>query len=158
MKNLEFVALDRVEPEALLGLMNQEPLRRHLVNHAHFDSAGIRGWVQEKLTVNALPGCRVRAIRVDGNLAGWCGIQPDDHGFELAIVLSHKAWGRGIAVFRTLMDWASEFGHEEVVFHLLDSRPEYRSLARMARKVHESELLGRRFTTYHLAVERTVAT
>ena len=89
---------------------------------------------------------------MDGKLEGWCGIQPDDHGFELAIVLSQRAWGLGIAVFRILMGWASEFGHTEVVFHLLGSRPKYRSLARMARKVHQSELLRRRFITYHLLV------
>ncbi|MFP1683796.1 hypothetical protein ACLD0W_14890 [Alloalcanivorax sp. C16-1] len=64
MKNLEFVALDRVEPEALLSLMNQEPLRRHLVDHACFDSASIRGWVQEKLAVDVLPGCDLKSRNI----------------------------------------------------------------------------------------------
>ncbi|MBF5057380.1 hypothetical protein Y5W_02674 [Alcanivorax sp. 521-1] len=157
MSNLELVDLTRVDSEDLLAVLNEAPLRKHLVDHACFDGDSVQEWVSEKRRLDALPGCRVRGILVDGKLAGWCGIQPDDHGFELAIVLSQRAWGLGIAVFRILMGWASEFGHEEVVFHLLGSRPEYRSLARMARKVHRSELLGRRFTTYHLLVARPVA-
>tara|TARA_A100000172_G_C3005278_1_gene97740 strand:- start:189 stop:653 length:465 start_codon:yes stop_codon:yes gene_type:complete len=154
MKDVEFVGLERVDPEALLAVMNEEALRRHLVDHAYFDASSISEWVREKRALDALPGCRVRAIRVDGRLAGWCGIQPDDDGVELAVILSREAWGLGIAVFRTLMGWAREFGHEEVVFHLLGSRPEYRSLKRMAHEVHETELMGRCFTTYHLVVGR----
>ncbi|MDP0498092.1 MAG: N-acetyltransferase [Verrucomicrobiota bacterium JB024] len=158
MSHPEFVDLADIDAEDLLALLNEAFLRKHLVDHARFDKDSVREWVKEKRRLNALPGCRVRAIRVDGRLAGWCGIQPDDQRFELAIVLSRRAWGLGIAVFKVLMGWAREFGHEEVVFHLLDSRPEYRSLARMAHKVHGSELSGRRFTTYRLAVERPVAT
>ncbi|WP_133491711.1 N-acetyltransferase [Alcanivorax sp. 24] len=156
MRNIEFVGLDQVDPEALLALMNEASLRTHLVDHDYFDSTGIRAWVKEKEALDALPGCRVRGIHVDGRLAGWCGIQPDEAGFELAIVLSRAFWGIGLSVFRSLMSWASEFGHEQVLFHLLGSRPQYRALEKMADKVHNSELLGRRFTTYHLTVEQHV--
>ncbi len=103
--------------------------------------------MNEKLTVDAIGGCRVRAIRIDREVAGWCGIQPDDQGVELAIVLSQKFWGSGIKIFKTLMLWAKELGHKEVLFHLLDSRRDYKAIRKMASRVYTSELLGRRFTT-----------
>jgi hypothetical protein len=59
-----------------------------------------------KLGVDARPGCRVRAIFLDGTLAGWCGIQPDDEGVELAIVLAKAGWGSGVAIFNEMMGWA----------------------------------------------------
>ncbi len=79
--------------------------------------------MEGKIQTGALSGCRIRAIYIDGKLAGWYGIQPDDNGFELAIVLSEKFWGFGITIFKIMMCWAKELGHKEIVFHLLDSRP-----------------------------------
>ena len=93
MSNLELVDLTRVDSKDLLAVLNEAPLRKHLVDHACFDKDSVQEWVREKRRLDALPGCRVRGILVDGKLAGWCGIQPDGHGFELAIVLSQRAWG-----------------------------------------------------------------
>lgn len=59
MKDVEFVGLDRVDPEALLALMNEEALRKHLVDHPYFDASSISEWVEEKRTLDALPGCPV---------------------------------------------------------------------------------------------------
>jgi len=87
-------------------------------------------------------------------LAGWCGIQPDNNGFELAIVISQRFWGCGLSIFSTLMCWAKELKHKEVLFHLLDSRREYKMLSKMANKVHSTQLLGRCFTTYYFLVDK----
>ena len=75
------------------------------------------------------------------------GGKPDECGFEVAIVVSKKFWGSGISIFRTLLLWAGQLGHKEVVFHLLDSRREYKLLAKKANRVRSSQLLGRRFNT-----------
>jgi hypothetical protein len=89
---------------------------------------------------------------VDGQLAGWCGIQPDEEGAELAIVMTQNFWGKGISVFKQLMIWADELGHSEIVFHLLDSRPRYQALNKMASKVKKTQRLGHDFTSYYLSV------
>ena len=88
----------------------------------------ISTWIAEKIALDQSPGCRIRAVVVDGELSGWCGIQPDDQGHELAIVLSQPAWGQGRSIFKQLLTWAKELGHKEVLFHLLETRPEYRAL------------------------------
>jgi hypothetical protein len=52
------------------------------------------------------------------------------------------------------MCWAKELGHQEIIFHLLETRPEYKALKRKATKVQKTELLGRRFTTYFISVDK----
>lgn len=152
MTDIAFLPLNNVDQQDLLAVLNESALRVHLVEHALFDIASLHDWVEEKNQVDSLPGCRVRGVVIDGIVAGWCGIQPDDNGVELAIVLSKKFWGYGISLFKTLMVWAHELGHKEIRFHLLDSRPEYKALQKMASKVDKTKLMGRCFTTYFLEV------
>jgi len=99
-----------------------------------------------------MPGRRVRVVFIDGTLAGWCGIQPDDCGFEIAIVLCKEFWGFGISIFNSLMAWAKGFGHKEILFHLLDTRPKYKALKRKTTKVQKNVVLSRHFTSYFIAV------
>ncbi|BBM03020.1 GNAT family N-acetyltransferase [Microbulbifer sp. GL-2] len=152
MNKVTYMSFNKVDSEGLLAVLNQDELRTHLVKHAYFDAASLETWMEEKITVDSLPGCRVRAVYIDDTLAGWCGIQPDDNGHELAIVISKKFWGNGPAIFKVLMSWAKDLGHKEILFHLLDSRPEYNALNKIATKVHKTELLGRCFSTYCIAV------
>jgi len=152
MSEIEFLSFNQVSPENFMGIVNEDSLRTHLIDHPYFDASSLQAWMEDKVKTNDIKGCRIRAVYIGGALAGWCGIQPDDNGFELAIVISSKFWGFGISIFKTLMCWAKEVGHKEVLFHLLESRPEYKALNRMSTKVHKTELAGRYFTTYHVSV------
>jgi len=137
-----------------MAIVNEDSLRAHLVDHPYFDAISLQEWMGDKIKMDAVEGCRIRAVYIGEVLAGWCGIQPDDNGFELAVVISQKYWGSGIPIFKELMRWANELGHKEIIFHLLETRPEYKALNRMATKVHKTEQLGRCFTTYHIPVDK----
>ena len=154
MSNIKYLKFNQVDPDALMKVVNEESLRTHLVEHPYFDSKSIREWITDKTEVDAMDGCRVRVISIDGEIAGWCGIQPDGSGFEIAIVISRKFWGSSIPIFKAIKSWASELGHKEVLFHLLETRREYKALAKMATKVCHSQLLGRRFTTYYFLLDQ----
>lgn len=152
MTDIEFSSFKDVRAEEWLEILNQDALRTHLIEHPYFDENSLNEWVEDKMKVDSMAGCRVRAVYIGGVLAGWCGIQPDDNGFEIAIVISQKFWGKGISIFRILMRWASELGHREIIFHLLETRPEYKALKKMSTRSHKTTLAGHRFTTYYLAV------
>jgi hypothetical protein len=154
MSRIDYLQLNQANKRDLLEILNDDCLRKHLVDHPYFDDASLQSWMEAKIAIDAIQGCRIRLVSVDGMLAGWCGIQPDDNGFELAIVISRNFWGSGVQVFRSLLHWARELGHNEVLFHLLDSRPVYKALSKMASKVESTELYGRRFTTYYIPVDR----
>ncbi|MCQ1057817.1 hypothetical protein ACQKPX_09815 [Photobacterium sp. DNB23_23_1] len=153
MSTIEYLKLDDVDLTELMFTLNEDSLRSHLIDHPYFDEKSIRSWVEGKIDTDSMTGCKVRAVIIDGVLSGWCGIQPDECGFEVAIVISKKFWGSGVSIFRTLLLWAGQLGHKEVVFHLLDSRREYKSLAKKANRVRSSQLLGRRFNTYYFPVD-----
>ncbi|HRF44899.1 MAG TPA: N-acetyltransferase [Candidatus Competibacteraceae bacterium] len=154
MRKVEFVSFNHIDPEELMIVINEDSLRTHLIDHAYFDVITIREWMEGKVKTDSLPGCRIRAVFIGGQLAGWCGIQPDENGFELAIVISKKFWGYGISIFKTLMGWANEFGHKDILFHLLESRPQYKALKKIASNVYKTKLAGRNFTTYHISVDK----
>lgn len=154
MNEIEFLCFNQVSPEDLMVVINEDSLRTHLIDHPYFDAISTQEWMEGKIKTDAVHGCRIRVVFIDGVLAGWCGIQPDDNGFELAIIISQKFWGFGISIFKTLMFWAKELGHKEVVFHLLESRPEYKALNKVSTKVYKTELSGRTFTTYHVSVDQ----
>jgi len=152
MSEIEFVKFIHVNPEDFLPIVNEPILRKHLIEHIRFDPVSIREWMDGKTQSESIPGCRIRAVFIGGILAGWCGIQSDDNDFEIAIVISKQFWGFGISIFKTLMCWAKELGHKEIIFHLLETRSEYKVLKRMATKVQKTELFGRNFTTYTISV------
>lgn len=149
IKYVDFQDLNRIE---LLNILNKERVREHLVVHDEFDETSFDEWVKEKIKVNTTCGCKVKGIKINGAVAGWCGIQLENGSYELAIVLDVTYWGVGVSVFKEVMRWASESGHSEVVLHLFNTRPEYRFLRKMASRVYESTIFGQKYTRYELRV------
>lgn len=153
MDNLKFVKLSEVHPDQLLKLLNKQKIRRHLIEHALFDRDTLQQWIDEKNKVDASKGCKVRAIVSNTQLLGWCGIQRENHSYEIAIILDDGVWGIGKIVFEEILRWGRALGHEELYIHLHHTRPTYQFLRKMATNVYKSEILGSEFTTYQLSLE-----
>lgn len=152
MKEIEYTNLQDLDQSELLSILNTEKIREHLVAHEHFNKQSLANWVSDKVKVDSTKGCKVRGIRLNGIVAGWCGIQYENESYELAIVLSAKCWGIGTYVFKDMMEWASELGHSHVVLHLFNTRPDYKFLEKMASRVYESTIFGQNYTSYELRV------
>lgn len=153
MNSIVYVKLNKVNPIELIPLLNKHKIREHLIEHELFDESTAKDWLKSKIKVDSSQGCKVRAIIIDKQLAGWCGIQLEDKKHEIAIVIDEGYWGLGRKIFRDIMSWAKELGHKTIYIHLLHTRPEYKYLRKISKNVYESELLGSKFTTYELAVD-----
>lgn len=153
MNTIEYINLSEVNITELLTLLNKEKVRKHLIDHESFSTEAVTLWVEEKNRMDSLQGCRVRAILIDKQLAGWCGIQHEEGNYEIAIVLDDAYWGAGKEIFRELVCWAKEFGHKTVFIHFFYTRPEYKFLRRISKNVFETKMLGSKFTTYELLVD-----
>jgi hypothetical protein len=154
MGKLMYVRLSEINPEDFLPLLNKATTREHLIKHELFTVAKIEDWIKAKIAEDNKEGCKVRAIMLDHQLAGWCAIQSDDGAYEIAVVIEDCFWGLGKTVFADVMNWAKALGHATVLIHLLKTRPEYKFLRKMASKVYESEVFGSEFLTYELAVDQ----
>jgi len=152
MIEYKYVQLEQLNPDDLISMLNKQRVREHLIDHELFNSNSINSWINDKSEINSTKGCRVRGIVTGISVAGWCGIQLEDGKYEIAIVLDEQYWGIGKRVFNDIMNWAKELGHEEVFIHFLHTRPEYKFLRKISKKVFETEMFGRKFTTYQLSV------
>ncbi len=153
MSSIRYVKLNKANPDDFLSLLNHQKTREHLIEHDQFDRSSIIQWIESKNKVDSIEGCKVRAILNDDQLVGWCGIQLENGQYEIAIVIDEKYWGLGKTVFFDIMEWAKELGHNELLIHFLHTRPEYKFLRKMSKRVYQSELLGDQFTTYQLLVK-----
>jgi len=153
MNTIEYTKFSNVNPNDFIPLLNKQKIREHLIEHELFNTDSVTEWIKSKIKVDAIHGCRVRAIIVNNQLIGWCGIQLENEKYEIAIVIDDKFWGLGKNVFYDIMGWAKALGHEEILIHFLHTRPEYKFLRKISTKMYESELFGSKFTTYQLAVK-----
>ncbi len=148
MHDIRYVTLESTNANQLLDILNDPAVRNHLIAHDTFNEQTLTQWLIEKQTIDSQHHFLVRTVLVDDTLAGWCGIQPDINGAELAIVLTPTHWGVGPRVFKQLINWANQLGHDEAVIHLLESRKPYPFIRRRAMRYQQSTLLGHRFNTY----------
>lgn len=146
--------LNSVAPSDLLALMNDSDIRTHLIEHPLFDLTSLAQWVDDKVQVDTQPHCRVVAIFINDQLAGWGGIQPDDDNYEIAIILAKPFWGLGVRIFKDMLNWAHTSGLTQIVIHLLNTRKDYRFLKKAATSVTRRQLMGHEFTTYQLALDK----
>lgn len=153
MGTVNYIKFNKINPSDFLPLLNSKKIRKHLIKHDLFTIETLTAWMSSKLEVDATSGCRVRGIVYEGELAGWCGIQLEERKYELAIIIDDKFWGLGKTVFKDMMFWAKELGHNEVYIYFLHTRPDYKFLKKIAKNVYQAELLGNTFTTYQLKVE-----
>ncbi len=150
--NIEYVMFSEIKAVDFVTLLNKHKIREHLIQHELFDTYTVNAWVKTKLEMDSSPGCKIRAILINDQLAGWCGIQLEGKEYELAIIIDDRFWGIGKTIFYEMMCWAKELGHERISIHFLDSRPDYKFLRKIATNVYKRELHGRTFTTYQLAI------
>jgi len=152
MNSISYVKLNEVSPNELIVLLNKHKIREHLIEHELFDESRLKDWVDKKMEVNSTQGCKVRAILIGKELAGWCGIQLQDKKYEIALVIDENYWGVGTKIFKEIMIWAQNLGHEIVYIHLLHTRPESKYFRKLSKSVYQSKVLGDKFITYELAV------
>lgn len=150
---IEYVNLSECNSDELIAILNSEDVRKHLMPHDPFDHESLVNWIKQKNACDELAGCRVRGILINQQLAGWCGIQDDELGYEIGIVLAKPFWGYGKLIFETMRAWAREFGHSEVIIHLHESRPSYKFLSKLSKnKITKSTISGSQFNSYHVLV------
>ncbi len=74
MSEIEFLSFNQVNPEDLMAVVNEDSLRTHLIDHPYFDAISLQAWMEDKIKVDTIQGCRIRGVYINKVLAGWCGI------------------------------------------------------------------------------------
>ncbi|GLC24448.1 GNAT family N-acetyltransferase [Roseisolibacter agri] len=150
---IELKRLPDVDRGALVALMNHPLVRRHMpLARGAFGAEECARWVAAKERLWAQHGYGPWAFVVDGELAGWGGLQPEGDDVDLGLVLHPRHWGVGRAIVTRILDVA--FGAmrlPSVIVLLPPSRVRVRGLHRLGFVADGETTIGdERFVRYRL--------
>lgn len=155
MVDIELVRLTEVPPADLVAVLGDPRLARHMPLWRPMSEAEVAAWVRDKDAQWERHGYGPWAVRVEGRTIGWAGLQREEHGPDLAVVLAPAGWGHGAAVVTAVLARAfGQLGLDEVVVSLPASRAPEAVLARWGfRAAAPQEIAGATFRTWRLTRE-----
>ena len=149
-----FVRLGEVDREAIIELMNHPRVRRHMpLARGSFGSAECERFVAAKERLWEEHGYGPWAFIIDGEFAGWGGIQPEGSEADVGLVLHPKHWGAGKLLYERIIAFAfGELGFDSVIALLPPSRTRISGVLKLGfRPDGELTIGGERFIRYRLA-------
>mgnify|MGYP005698787257 CR=1 FL=1 len=109
MSNIKFVKLSTIEEDDLIQLMNNERVGRLLpLLTKEFTKEDCREFILEKKKMWDEFGYGPFAFVINGEFAGWGGLQPENGDADFALILHPRFWGWGKRIFTKVKDWAFE--------------------------------------------------
>jgi ribosomal-protein-alanine N-acetyltransferase len=151
--DIVFKRLPEVDPADLIALMNDPRVRRRLpLARGMFGPAECAGFVAAKERLWAEHGYGPWAFLIDGEFAGWGGLQPEGDDVDLGLVLRPKYWGAGRVLYERLVADAFEQRRvPSVVILLPPSRVRVSGVLQLGfRPDGELQIAGERFLRYRL--------
>ncbi len=151
--SIAFRRLPEVNPADLMALMNDPLVRRHMpLARGTFGVTECALFVAAKERIWAEHGYGPWAFVIDGEFAGWGGLQPEGDEVDLGLVLRPRHWGAGRALYERLVAVAfGEMRLASVIILLPSSRVRVSGVLRLGfRPEGEVETGGARFIRYRL--------
>lgn len=148
-----FKRLSEVDKFAIIDLMNNPLVRRHMpLARGNFGPAECDELVAAKERLWDEHGYGPWAFVVDGEFAGWGGLQPEGGEVDLGLVLHSKHWGLGKALYKEIISLAfREMGFKSVTVLLPPTRTRLSGVLALGFKPDsEVEIAGERFIRYRL--------
>jgi ribosomal-protein-alanine N-acetyltransferase len=148
-----FTRLVEVDQTAIIELMNHPLVRRHMpLAAAGFGRAECDRFVAAKERLWEEHGYGPWAFIIDGEFAGWGGIQPEGGEADVGLVLHPKYWGAGKLLYGRIIAFAfGELGFSSVIALLPPSRTRVSGVLRLGfRPDGEMSIAGQRFIRYRL--------
>jgi RimJ/RimL family protein N-acetyltransferase len=157
-ERVAFRRLSEIRPDAIVALMNDPAVRRHLpLARGPFGVSDCESFVAAKERMWEDSGFGPWAFVLDDEFIGWGGLQPEGEDVDVGLVLARKHWGAGPALFRRILACAfDELGVDSVIALLPPSRTRVAALGRLGfRDDGEVLIEGQRFIRYRRSRTRT---
>lgn len=142
MQDIQFVRLSDIDEQLIIDLMKNEAVGRHLpLLNGAFDNETCRGFLDAKQQLWEEHGYGPHAFLINGEFAGWGGLQPEQGEPDFALVLHPKFWGWGRRIFLKVKELAfGEMGLDYITILLPPDRGNLRAVLRLG-FVEEGELV-----------------
>jgi len=133
MENIKFVPLSDIEKNQVMNLMNNHLVKKHLpLLKGTFSSEHYHNFIQSKQDLWRKHGFGPWGFLINGNFAGWGGLQPEQGEADFALVLHPDFWGWGKRIFDKVKEHAfSEMKLNSITILLPPDRPNSKAVIRM---------------------------
>lgn len=148
--------LTEIDPGDIIELMTDPRVRRHMpLARGTFGPAECAAFVEAKEALWRQHGYGPWGFIIDGEFAGWGGLQPEDGDADLGIVLHPRHWGHGRAIASAFVEEAfGKLGFDSVIILLPLSRATAHGILRLGFVPDgETEFAGIPFQRYRLRKE-----
>ena len=149
--------LANVDKSAIIELMNHPLVRRHMpLARGEFGPAECERFVAAKERFWEEHGYGPWAFIIDGEFAGWGGLQPEGGEADVGLVLHPNHWGAGRTLYEKIIAHAfGELGFRSVIALLPPSRTRIIGVLKLGfRPDGETTIAGERFLRYRLSSPR----
>ncbi len=151
--NIEFKRLSEVEKSEIIELMNNQLVRRQMpLLKDDFTESVCDKFIEAKELLWLEHGYGPWAFTVNGQFAGWGGLQPENGEADLALVLHPTYWGLGKILYKKIIGKAfGEMELKSVTVLFPPTRTRIKGLFRLGFKEDgELEVEGKQFIRYRL--------
>ncbi|ENU58375.1 GNAT family N-acetyltransferase [Acinetobacter guillouiae] len=159
---IEFDRLSNVSKSEIIELNTNERVLKQmpLAKGVIFDEDQCNAWVNEKESLWMNHGYGPWAFIVDGQFAGWGGLQYEHGDADLALVLHPQYWGMGKQIFNKIINKAfNEMGFDSITILLPPTRKKLTGIYSLGFKLDGEVIISNEhFFRYRLnktSIERT---
>ncbi|MEM6424945.1 MAG: GNAT family N-acetyltransferase [Cyanobacteria bacterium P01_C01_bin.120] len=148
-----FTRLTKIPPAAIIDLMNDPAVRRHLpLAQDEFGDVECDRFVANKERMWEEKGFGPWAFVLDDEFVGWGGLQLEGDDIDVGLVLNQKYWGAGPTLYRRILTYAfEELCVDSVTALLPPSRTRVSALRRLGfREDGEIVIQDQHFIRYRL--------
>ncbi len=133
MDELRLACLFEVKEEQIIDLMNDELVGKQLPLLAEeFSAKECRAFLKVKKQLWDEHGFGPWAFLINGEFAGWGGLQPEHGEADFALVLHPKFWGWGRKIFNKIKDQAfNQMNLSSITVLLPSSRQNSKAVMRL---------------------------
>lgn len=151
--NIEYKRLTEVDKSEIIELMNNQLVRRQMpLLTDDFNEIVCEKFIAAKELLWIEFGYGPWAFIVNGQFAGWGGLQPEDGDADLALVLHPNYWGLGKVLYKQIISKAfNEMGLKSITVLFPPSRTRIKGFLRLGFKEDSEVVLGKeRFIKFRL--------
>lgn len=152
--HIEYAQLQDVNPADIIALMNEPLVRRQMpLTFDHFNEQDCENFVRAKQLLWQKQGYGPWAFVVNGEFAGWGGLQPEHGVPDLALVLHPNYWGIGKQLAVDIIEKAfNEMGFDNVTVLFPPTRTRVKGLLKLGfTQEDELDIDGKTFIRYALS-------
>lgn len=133
MDDIKFVHLSEVKEAQIIDLMNNEMVGKQLpLLSGGFSAEACRAFLKAKQQLWDEHGFGPWAFLINGEFAGWGGLQPEHGDADFALVLHPNFWGWGRKIFNKVKDRAfNQMNLDSITILFPPSRQNSKAIVRL---------------------------